>query len=126
MELVHGQTLDWLMRLEYNATGSPFDWIPIPLRTMRGRHVSHDLSVFERHLSDYADAIGLVLSLPVPMHMAPGPVGGGYSRHVIFGNESLGENKSPREYHSVQELTEHINEVAYPLVSRNRRRSIPY
>ncbi|ESZ90357.1 hypothetical protein SBOR_9258 [Sclerotinia borealis F-4128] len=58
MEFVPGQTLDSLMCLKYNATGELFYWYSTPY--------SYDLSLFEEHLYDYANVIGLLLSLPVP------------------------------------------------------------
>ncbi|ESZ89823.1 kinase domain-containing protein [Sclerotinia borealis F-4128] len=103
MEFVPGQTLDSLMRLKYNATGESFYWYPTPY--------SYDLSLFEEHLHDYANAIGVLLSLPVPDNAAPGPVGGGYSNHPIFENWSTEENRAPVMYTSVEELTKHINKL---------------
>ncbi|KAI0182532.1 hypothetical protein EV127DRAFT_415023 [Xylaria flabelliformis] len=119
MEPVQGPTLDWLMRCEYHVIDASFGWVPTPHQKIHDHLI--DLSVSERQLSDYADATGLLLLLPMPMDAAPGPVGGGHSRHLIFENESLGEDKSPREYQLVQELTEHINEVAQPWISPNYR-----
>ncbi|TRX88011.1 hypothetical protein FHL15_011113 [Xylaria flabelliformis] len=107
------------MRCEYHAIDASFGWVPTPHQKIHDHLI--DLSVSEHQLSDYADAIDLVLSLAVPMDAALGPVGGGHSLHPIFENESLGENKSPREYQSVQELTEHINELAQPWISSDYR-----
>ncbi|KAM0308410.1 hypothetical protein ACHAO8_010049 [Botrytis cinerea] len=97
MEYVPGQTLDWLMRLEYNATKELSYWHPAPQlhRDSNGRLCGYDLSVFEDHLRDYAHAVGLLLSLPVPDDTAPGPVGGGYSNHPIFEDYSTEENRAP-------------------------------
>lgn len=111
MEFVPGQTLDLLMRQEYNTINESFDWYPGPYYWMYGRRYGYDLSIFENHLRDYANAVGLLLSLPVPNDAAPGPVGGGYSNHPIFENYSTEENRAPVIYASVEELTKHINEV---------------
>ncbi|KAI0854879.1 hypothetical protein F4860DRAFT_522268 [Xylaria cubensis] len=91
MKPVQGPTLNWLMRCEYHVIDALFGWVPTPHQKIHDHLI--DLSVSERQLSDYADAIGLVLSLPVQMDAAPGPVGGGHSQHLIFENKSL--EKSP-------------------------------
>jgi hypothetical protein len=102
-----------MMRSKYNATDAPFGWMPTTIQSVDRCFIGYDLSAFESHLSDYAKAVGLVLSLPTPTDVAPGPVGGGQSRHPIFENEKWNENKSPRVYKSIQELTNHINEVSF-------------
>lgn len=112
MEFVPGQTLDSLMRQRYNATEEPFGWYPFTYSYMNGHRRGYDLSQFESELRDYASAIGLLLSLPVPDDAAPGPVGGGYSNHPIFENWRTEENRAPVIYSSVEELTKHINEVS--------------
>ena len=112
MEFVPGQTLDSLMRQKYNADKESFCWYPAPNFCERGYLRGYDLSLFERHLHDYANAIGLLLSLPVPDDATPGPVGGGYSNHPIFENWRTEENRAPVMYASVEELTKHINKVS--------------
>ncbi|ESZ90804.1 hypothetical protein SBOR_8809 [Sclerotinia borealis F-4128] len=102
------------MRQEYNTINESFDWYPGPYYWMYGRRFGYDLSVFESCLRDYACAVGLLLSLPVPKDAAPGPVGGGHSNHPIFEIYSTEENRAPVTYASVEELTKHINELLLP------------
>ncbi len=58
----------------------------------------------------YADAMGLLLSLPVQSDAAPGPVGGVYSNRPTFIND-IDESKSPSEYTSLEKLTKYINTI---------------
>ncbi len=59
----------------------------------------------------YADAIGLLLSLPTPIDARPGPVGGGFPTHSIFFNPSTYKCQLPYEFDSKAYLAEKVNEV---------------
>lgn len=80
MEFIPGETLDWKMRVKFGKTDEPFGWTPKPC--------CDGPSYFERELSAYADAIGLLFAVPAPPDAGIGPVGGGFHKHRIFHDKS--------------------------------------
>lgn len=88
MEYVPGKTLNTLSKME-EVDGELLD-------AMVGR---------------VADAVRLLLSIPVPQDTPPGPKGGGLINHMLFK-----DHEAPIEYASLDELERHLNKVGYEFV----------
>lgn len=59
-------------------------------------------------LNQVANAINQLLTVRVPIHSRPGPVGGG-----LIQNHFFKDNRAPKEYESIVDLQNYINKVYY-------------
>lgn len=103
MEFIPGDTLDWKMRVKLGKTDEPFGWTP--------KLCCDDLSYFERELSSYVDAIGLLFAVPAPPDARIGLIGGGFPKHRLFHDESTQESTLPYEFTSRAYFAKELNKV---------------